>query len=296
MNSIKDRLDNELGGIDFEIDTQTLISIEKTRKKKLKRRITAISAVCVAVVLTTSVLFAHGFGSGTNSSENNSGKSFFIRACAAENLTQKPFLSTIDSINELRAEDMVLSATCLGVTYYVRGAKDVEGIYDGFEDDEELKEIFNRDDITINKSFYGMGDNALWVDGNGVVSVEYISENSSFYMWNGDVQSNRITLDSEDLEDENNVVVWMFPEGTTEWMEEQNETNEPVDFLTAPTDTVTINVTFEDGSKSQRKLKLYFNKDGYLVVETEDGTKYNDGNGENYKDNLYVVKSAYHID
>ncbi len=54
-----------------------------------------------------------------------------------------------------------------------------------------------------------------------------------------------------------------------------------------------ITVTFSDMSVATRKLKLYYNDYGYLVVETEDGTKYNDGKLNDYE-NWY--KKVYEYD
>ncbi|MGN1130365.1 MAG: hypothetical protein ACI4Q8_03350, partial [Ruminococcus sp.] len=183
--------------------------------------------------------------------------------------------------NTISKKDIIIMQTRFACTYYVHGDSKLEGSYE--MGDKRLDDIFANDNLTIKKSFTGMGDDSIWIEGEDIRKVEYTAQNGMIYNWADNIQDKTVTLEGETIYSDNRKVSWLPPKELNTWMEYENTTNKPVDFSKAPQDTITITATYSDGSTATRYLKLYFNQYGYLVVKTEDGTKYNDCKLDDYK-------------
>lgn len=295
MNEIRDKLEFELNKYEFKTDIENIKEKENHRKRKQKNIAVTLSSIVVVFTVALFVMFLTNSNpdvitnnpTSTNAVSNS--HSFFIVASALNSETANPIEVTDDNAQVLD-KDMIMIQSRLSYTYFVRGNEKYNGVYD--PDDERLEEIFTQEDLTINKGFSFMGQDSMWIEGEDIVKVEYEVQNGTLFKWTDGIQSKSIVLKNEQVYNVEKVVLWR-PQGLDKWIEEQNSHNKPVDFSTAPQDIITITATFSDGSVASRKLSLYYNAYGYLVVETEDGTKYNDGELNDYE-NWY--KNVYEYD
>ncbi|MBQ6626890.1 MAG: hypothetical protein IIX27_06330 [Ruminococcus sp.] len=296
MSEIKDKLELELNEYEFQTDIENIKKIESHRKKKRRNMTIILSSLGLVFAVVLSVVFAKSLSLNvtkkdslmTNNTTNS--HSFFIVASALDSETGKPMEATVDDAG-LIDKDIIMIQSCLAYTYYVNGNEKYNGGYD--PDDERLEEIFAQEGLTVKKHFAVMGDESMWVEGEDIIKVEYEAQNGYFFKWTDSLESKRIVLNDKEVYSTERVVLWSSSEEFLAWVEEQNAHNGPVDFSTAPKDEISIKVTFSDMSVATRKLKLYYNDYGYLVVETEDGTKYNDGKHNEYE-NWY--KKVYEYD
>ena len=296
MSEIRDKLELELNKYEFQTDIDSIKNKESYRKRKHRNIAILLSSVAIVFTVVLSAIFLANSNQDVSSNipstvnETSNSHSFFIVASALDSETGKPIGATADNA-EVLDKDMIMMQSCLSYTYYVSGNEKYNGGYD--PDDERLEEIFAQEDLTINKVFSVMGDESMWVEGEDITKVEYEAQKGSLFKWTDSIKSKRIVLNNEEVYSSERVVLWRATEEFLAWVEEQNAHNGPVDFSTAPKDEISITVTFSDMSVVTRKLKLYYNDYGYLVVETEDGTKYNDGKLNDYE-NWY--KKVYEYD
>ncbi|MBQ4129163.1 MAG: hypothetical protein IJD68_05275 [Ruminococcus sp.] len=295
MSKMKDKLELELNRYEFQTNIENIKIKENNRKRKYRNIAVVLSSLVIAFSVALTVILSSSsyvdINTTTPTVNDTSNKhSFFIVASALDGETGEPVDATADNANVLD-KDMIMMQSCLSYTYYVSGNEKYNGGYD--PDDERLEEIFAQEDLTINKVFSVMGDESMWVEGEDITKVEYEAQKGSLFKWTDSIKSKRIVLNNEEVYSSERVVLWRASEEFLAWVEEQNAHNGPVDFSTAPKDEISITVTFSDMSVVTRKLKLYYNDYGYLVVETEDGTKYNDGKLNDYE-NWY--KKVYEYD
>ncbi len=295
MSEIKDKLELELNEYEFQTDIENIKKIESHRKKKRRNMTIILSSLGLVFAVVLSVVFAKSLSLNvtkkdsliTNNTTNS--HSFFIVASALDSETGNP-IGTTDDVQVLD-KDMIMMQSCLSYTYHVHGDEKYTGVYE--PDDERLEEIFAQEGLTVNKCFAVMGDESMWVEGEDIIKVEYKVQNGSLFKWTDSIESKCIILKNDEVYSPERVVLWRPSKELLTWIEEQNSHNGPVDFSIAPKDEISITVTFSDMSVVTRKLKLYYNDYGYLVVETEDGTKYNDGKLNDYE-NWY--KKVYEYD
>lgn len=296
MNEIKDKLELELKKYEYKTDIDSIKEQEKNRKKRLRNIAIALSfaTIVFTVVISAMILTNHSpiikTTTPTTVNQTTNNHSFFIVASALDSETVSPMVSTTDSA-EVLDRDMIMIQSMLSCTYFVSGNEKYNGLYN--PDDEQLEEIFAQEGLTINKTFSVMGNESMWIEGEDIIKVEYVVQNGSLFKWTDSIESKRIVLNNEQVYNTERVVLWRPTDELLTWIEKQNTHNGPVDFSTAPKDEISITVTFSDMSVATRKLKLYYNDYGYLVVETEDGTKYNDGKLNDYE-NWY--KKVYEYD
>lgn len=296
MSEIRDKLERELDKYEYKTDIESIKEKESYRKRTCRNIAVMLSSVAIVFTVAFSVLFLSNSdpNAGTNVpstvNESSNSHSFFIVASALDSETGKPVEATVDNA-EMLDKDMIIMQSRLSYVYHVHGNEKYNGVYS--PDDERLEEIFVQEGLTINKSFSFMGDESMWVEGEDIIKVEYEVQNGSLFKWTDCVESKSITLNNEAVYNTERVVLWRSSEELLTWIEDQNAHNGPVDFSAAPKDEISITVTFSDLSVATRKLKLYYNDYGYLVVETEDGTKYNDGELNDYG-NWY--KKVYEYD
>ena len=295
MSEMKDKLELELNKYEFQTDIENIKAKECHRRRKNRNIAVILSSLVIVFSVSMTVILSPSsdiaVSTTTPTVNDTSNKhSFFIVASALDSETGKPMEATVDDA-ELIDKDIIMIQSCLAYTYYVSGNEKYNGGYD--PNDERLEEIFAQEGLTVKKHFAVMGDESMWVEGEDIIKVEYVVQNGSLLKWTDSVESKHIVLNDEEVYSEEKAVSWRSPEEFLAWVEEQNAHNGPVDFSTAPKDEISITVTFSDMSVATRKLKLYYNDYGYLVVETEDGTKYNDGKFNDYE-NWY--KKVYEYD
>lgn len=295
VSKMKDKLELELNRYEFQTNIENIKIKENNRKRKYRNIAVVLSSLVIAFSVALTVILSSSsyvdINTTTPTVNDNSNKhSFFIVASALDSETGKPMEATVDDA-ELIDKDIIMIQSCLAYTYYVNGNEKYNGGYD--PDDERLEEIFAQEGLTVKKHFAVMGDESMWVEGEDIIKVEYEAQNGYFFKWTDSLESKRIVLNDKEVYSTERVVLWSSSEEFLAWVEEQNAHNGPVDFSTAPKDEISITVTFSDMSVVTRKLKLYYNDYGYLVVETEDGTKYNDGKFNDYE-NWY--KKVYEYD
>ena len=262
MNRIKKMLESELNCFEYNTDIEAIKRSGAHLRKRRKKVLLSITSFIFVI-------------NKENTANNNNTHSFFIVASALDAETNEPLVKLTDS-KSIPQKDIIIMQIRFACTYYVHGDPELEGSYE--MGDKRLDEIFANDNLTINKSFTRMGDNS-----KAIKKVEYTAQNGMIYYWADNTQDKTVTLEGEAIYSDGKDVSWLPPEELTTWMEYENTTNKPVDFSKAPQDTITITATYSDASTATRKLKLYFNQYGYLVIETEDGTKYNDCELDGYK-------------
>ena len=280
VTKLRDMLESELDHYEYNTDIETMKKSETRSQKRRKKVLLSVSSFVLIIIVVSAVLILPSYKTNEEKAKNKNGHSFFIVASALDTETNKPLVKLTNS-NFLPKKDIILMQIRFACTYYVHGDSELEGIYE--IGDKRLNEIFARDDLTINKSFSGMGNDAIWIEGEDIKKVEYTAQNGMMYNWADNNQDKTITLEGKTIYSKDKKVSWLPPNELITWMENENTTNKPVDFSTAPQDTITITATYSDGNTATRKLKLYFNQYGYLVTETEDGTKYNDCELDGYK-------------
>ena len=280
MNRIKKMLESELNCFEYNIDIESIKRSEAHLRKRRKKVLLSITSFIFVIIVVSAVLIIPNSKNKENTANNNSTHSFFIVASALDAETNEPLVKLTDS-KSIPQKDIIIMQIRFACTYYVHGDPELEGSYE--MGDKRLGEIFANDNLSINKSFTRMGNNSIWIEGEDIKKVEYTAQNGMIYYWEDNNQDKTVTLEGETIYSDGKEVSWLPPEELTTWMEHENTTNKPVDFSKAPQDTITITATYSDGSTATRKLKLYFNQYGYLVIETEDGTKYNDCELDGYK-------------
>lgn len=293
MSEIKNRLESELKEYEFNTDIEAIKTQENQRKKK--HRNVALMLSSLVVVFTVALIPMLLSNTGTNDPIEEplyGGKShsFFIVASALDSETGNIVEATVDSAN-LPDEDMIMVQTGLLCKYFVSGNEKYDGIY--FPDDEIMKEIFTQDGLTVKKMFSTMGAETIWVEGEEIIKVEYEVQKGALFRVTDQIKSKKIIQNKEQVYNDEKEVMWRPTEDLFKWMEEQNAHNGPADYSTAPKDEISITVTFSDMSVVTRKLKLYYNDYGSLVVETEDGTKFNDGKLNSHKNDGYNDVNEY---
>ncbi len=280
MSKLKNMLESELDHYEFNTDIEAMKRSETRRQRRRKKVLLSVSSFVFIIIVVSAVLIIPNSKNKEETAINNNSHSFFIVASALDTETNKPLVKLTNS-KFLPQKDIILMQIRFACTYYVHGDSELEGSYE--MGDKRLNEIFARDDLTINKSFSGMGNDAIWIEGENIKKVEYTAQNGMMYNWADKIQDKTITLEGETIYSDDKEVSWLPPNELITWMENENTTNKPVDFSTAPQDTITITATYSDGNTATRKLKLYFNQYGYLVTETEDGKRYNDCELNGYK-------------
>ncbi|WP_407384603.1 hypothetical protein [Ruminococcus sp.] len=280
MSKLKNLLESELEHYEFNTDIEAMKNSEARRKKRRKKVLLSVSSFVFILIVASAVLFTSNHKTNEENTYTNNGHSFFIVASALDAETNEPLVKLTDS-KSIPQKDIIIMQIRFACTYYVHGDSELEGCYE--MGDKRLDEIFANDNLTINKSFTGMGNNSIWIEGEAIKKVEYTAQNGMIYYLADNIQDKTVTLEGETIYSNDGKVSWLLPEEITTWMEYENTTNKPVDFSRAPQDTITITATYSDGSTATRKLKLYFNQYGYLVIETEDGIKYNDCELNDYK-------------
>ncbi len=286
MSEIREKLELELDKYEFQTDIENLKIKENHRMIKRRKTAIVLSTIAIVFIVALSVIFTINstpnatISANTMTNKTVGNRSFFIVASALDSETGEPMEATVDDALVLD-KDMIMIQTMLSCTYYVSGNEKYNGVYDPY--DERLEEIFAQEGLTVNKCFSVMGDESMWVEGEDITKVDYEVKNGILFKWTDSVESKRIVLNDEEVYSPQRVVLWRPSEELLTWIEDQNSHNGPVDFSTAPKDEISITVTFSDMSVATRKLKLYYNDYGYLVVETEDGTKYNDGKLDDYE-------------
>lgn len=280
MSRLKNMLESELDHYEFNTDIEALKSSEARHKKRLKKVLLSVSSLVLVIIVVSAVLILPGHKTNEEKVNKNNSHSFFIVASALDTETNEPIVQLTNS-KAIPKKDIIIMQMRFACTYYVHGDSKLEGSYE--MGDKRLNEVFARDDLTINKTFSGMGNDAIWIEGEDIKKVEYTSQNGMMYNWADKIQDKTVTLEEKTIYSDDKKVSWLPPNELITWMKNENITNKPVDFSIAPQDTITITATYSDGSTATRKLKLYFNQYGYLVTETEDGTKYNDCELNGYK-------------
>lgn len=280
MSKLKNMLESELDHYEFNTDIEAMKNSEARNQKRRKRILLSVSSFVFIIIVVSAVLSIPNSKNKKETAINNNGHSFFIVASALDAETNEPLVKMTDS-KAIPQKDIIMMQMRFACTYYVHGDSELEGSYE--MGDKRLNEIFARDDLTINKTFSGMGNDAIWIEGEDIKKVEYTAQNGMMYNWADKIEDKTITLEGKTIYSDDKEVSWLPPNELITWMENENTTNKPVDFSTAPQDTIRITATYSDGNTATRELKLYFNQYGYLVTETEDGTKYNDCELNGYK-------------
>ena len=280
MTKLRDMLESELDHYEYNTDIEAMKKSETRIQKRRKKVLLSVSSFVLIIIVVSAVLILPSYKTNEEKANNKNGHSFFIVASALDAETNKPLVKLTDS-KSMPQKDIIIMQIRFACTYYVHGDPELEGSYE--MGDKRLNEIFARDDLTINKSFSGMGNDAIWIEGEDIKKVEYTAQNGMMYNWADNNQDKTITLEGKTIYSNDKKVSWLPPNELITWMENENTTNKPVDFSTAPQDTITITATYSDGNTATRKLKLYFNQYGYLVTETEDGKRYNDCELNGYK-------------
>ena len=280
VTKLRDMLESELDHYEYNTDIEAMKKSEARSQKRRKKFLLSVSSFVLIIIVVSAVLILPSYKTNEEKANNKNGHSFFIVASALDAETNKPLVKLTNS-KTIPQKDIILMQIRFACTYYVHGDSELEGSYE--IGDKRLNEIFARDNLTINKSFSGMGNDAIWIEGENIKKVEYTAQNGMMYNWADKIQDKTITLEGKTIYSDDKKVSWLPPNELITWMENENTNNKPVDFSTAPQDTITITATYSDGNTATRKLKLYFNQYGYLVTETEDGTKYNDCELDGYK-------------
>ena len=280
VSKLKNMLESELDHYEFNTDIEAMKRSETRRQRRRKKVLLSVSSFVFIIIVVSAVLIIPNSKNKEETAINNNGHSFFIVASALDAETNEPLVQLTDT-KAIPKKDIIMMQMRFACTYYVHGDSKLEGSYE--MGDKRLDEIFARDDLTINKSFPGMGNDAIWIEGEDIKKVEYTAQNGMMFNWANKIEDKTVTLEGETVYSDDREVSWLPPYELITWMEHENTTNKPVDFSTAPHDTIMITATYSDGSTATRKLKLYFNQYGYLVTETEDGKKYNDCELDGYK-------------
>lgn len=280
VTKLRDMLESELDHYEYNTDIEAMKKSEARSQKRRKKVLLSVFSFVLIIIVVSAVLILPSYKTNEEKANNKNGHSFFIVASALDAETNKPLVKLTNS-KTIPQKDIILMQIRFACTYYVHGDSELEGSYE--IGDKRLNEIFARDNLTINKSFSGMGNDAIWIEGENIKKVEYTAQNGMMYNWADKIQDKTITLEGKTIYSDDKKVSWLPPYELITWMENENTNNKPVDFSTAPQDTITITATYSDGNTATRKLKLYFNQYGYLVTETEDGTKYNDCELDGYK-------------
>lgn len=296
VSKMKDKLELELNKYEFQTDIESIKAKECHRRGKNRNIAVILSSLVIVFLVSMTAILSSNSNVDVNTTtptvnDTSNKHSFFIVASALDSGTEKPMESTVDYA-ELIDKDIIMIQSMLSCTYYVSGNEKYNGLYD--LGDERLEEIFAQDDLTIKKSFSFVGKESMWIEGEDIVKVEYNVNNGCLSKSVDEMSSDakQIILYNEEISSPEKVIIWKPSYKLLDWVEEQNSHNNPVDFSTIPKDQITITATFSDNSAATRELYLYYNEYGYLVVETEDGTKYNDGKLNDYE-NWYKKVHLY---
>lgn len=105
----------------------------------------------------------------------------------------------------------------------------------------------------------------LGITGNNINTVTFTSENNQLYDDATEKNVSEITVNYNAEFLNECFIPWTLPD-MDEWVKEVNEKNS-YDFTTIPKDTVTIKITFNNGSFTELDIDLSFNKKGHLLID-----------------------------
>lgn len=257
MSDLREIIDKEFSDFSFTYD----INEFKKKYKKGRRNIRciAVSVISVCVVFTTVAVFYGGKNQTDNiiSGDENSStiiidNTFYITAYAAEGPEKNSTFDTAEKEYELFGDDSII-------------IPEFRILVDEIEQPEKTY-----------KTFRLQGSAAIGVKGENIKNLKFHSEISAFWDKESLSYKNDMVLNYDSFSPENNTLNWGIPEEFNYWAEKQNEPDYVFEFSDLPTDTVTITVSFKDGTTQTKSVDLYFNDAGYLVIQTENSL-YNNG-------------------
>ena len=262
MNEIKNRIDGELGSIDFELDREAVRSRYAAHLRRRRGAIITAASFAIVIGLVAAIMLSGSPGLSPTATPDDAtaadtSHSFFLAASAAE--VSEEYLDT------LTAEDReVLLST--------RGCKiDVEYI-----ENPMMYEVDGETFIRRFKTLHISGNTPVIAYGDDIEYLVFHSDNSAFFSPQLDAQVNdqKIAYDAD--YPLNSALYWLLPEEVGLWIEDMQVVEGEVDFSQLPRDRITVTAVFTDGSELTHELNVWFNDDGYLVVQDEGGTVYND--------------------
>lgn len=262
MNEIKNRIDEELGSIDFELDRDALRSRFAAHRRRRRAAVITAASFAIVIGLVTAVVMSGSPALSPTATPDDATAagtqhSFVLAASAAE--VGEEYLDT------LTAEDReVLLST--------RGCKiDVE-----YTENPMMYEVDGETFIRRFKTLHISGNTPVIAYGDDIAYLVFHSDNSAFFSPQLDYQVNdrKIAYDAD--YPLNSALYWLLPEEVGQWIEDMQVVDGEVDFSQLPRDRITVTAVFTDGTELTHELNVWFNDDGYLVVQDEDGTVYND--------------------
>lgn len=242
MNEINDTINTELANLNFNHTPEEIRSLYKLRKSRKNRTI----ALFLCIVVGSSALAFNFY---------------------ANNKTEPPIKHNQNAVETTipQVENTFLISVCTSDKYSNNTNEHI------INNEKVIIPNFNFDVSEFEnngktyKTFSPNGSRLIGIKGEKIKNVCFKSAISTFRI--NSVSKSEITINYDENYNTSSVVEWLLPEKTTYFMEKQSEPDYIFKFSDIPKDTVTITVTFSDNVIQTKKLDLYFNNDGYLIVE-----------------------------
>lgn len=143
---------------------------------------------------------------------------------------------------------------------------DIFGYGDKFVVDSRIRVYdIHEENGEIRYSFKFDNRRELGIKGSNIDTVVFTSKNNRLYDYETEKNLSEIKVNyRKDMLNEC-FAPWTLP-NMDSWVEKVNE-KDSYDFTTIPKDTVTIIITYTNGTTEELAMDLYFNQKGYLVVD-----------------------------
>ena len=267
MDRLKDKLDSELRNADFELDREAVRDRYAAHRRRRRGALIAAASFVIIIGLVRELMLS-GPKDKANTSPPDSSvtsapeHSFVLSASAAE--------VSEEYMESLSDEDRALMLGTLGLSTH--GCKiNVEYI-----ENPMMYEVDGETFVRRFKTLRITGNTPIIAFGEDIEYLVYHSDNSAFYSPQDGAQVNDKKVAYDAVYPMDSALYWLLPEGVGTWIEDMQLVEGEVDFSQLPRDRITVTAIFTDGTELTRKMDIWFNDYGYLVVQDEDGTVYND--------------------